>query len=345
MDKHLQSFIAGLPKCELHLHLEGSFEPEHMFEMARRNQVEIPYSSIEELKKAYQFANLQEFLDIYYAGAQVLLHEADFEELTWRYMQRVHAENTRHVEVFFDPQTHTDRGVAFATAIGGILKGLERARTELGMSASLIMSFLRHLSEKAAFATLEKARPWRAHILGVGLDSSELGNPPSKFERVFAKAREEGYLLMAHAGEEGPADYIREALDLLKVHRIDHGNRCMDDDLLVAELSRKQVPLTLCPLSNEKLQVCPDLSKHPLKNMIKVNLLVSIHSDDPAYFGGYMNANYLAMAEALDLNKDEIIDLAKNAFRSSFLEEAQKEEYLAEVEAYARRFSEKGMSV
>lgn len=336
MSDSIQQFIEGLPKVELHLHIEGTFEPELMFEIARRNGIALKYDSVDDLKAAYQFNNLQEFLDIYYEGAGVLIEERDFYDLTMAYLKRVHAENVKHVEIFFDPQTHTERGVAFSTVIDGIYRALEDGKRELGISFGLIMSFLRHLSEEAAFETLEQGLAYKDRIIGVGLDSSELGNPPSKFQRVFAKAKEEGFLLMAHAGEEGPAAYIWEALDLLHVDRIDHGNRSLDDDKLVQRLQRSQMALTLCPLSNEKLQVCPDLRKHPAREMLQKGLLATIHSDDPAYFGGYMNANYTALAKALELSKDEIIMLAQNAVKASFLDPSAKESLLAEIREYAK---------
>jgi adenosine deaminase len=336
-----KAFIEGLPKAELHLHIEGSFEPELMFEIAARNGLSLSYPSVEALKAAYDFNNLQEFLDIYYAGANVLLTEADFYDLTKAYLKRMHSENVKHVEVFFDPQTHTERGIAFEAVAEGILKALEDGQREYGISSHLIMSFLRHLSEEDAFKTLNEGLAYKNKIIGVGLDSSELGNPPSKFERVFAKAADEGFLLMAHAGEEGPASYIWEALDLLHVDRIDHGNRCLDDMDLVDELVQSQVALTLCPLSNQKLQVCPDLSKHPVKKMLDLGLLATIHSDDPAYFGGYMNANYLAVADALQLTEDDVVQLAINGFEASFLDETDKAKWIGEVKGYRNRFANK----
>ncbi len=336
MSTALQQFIEGLPKVELHLHIEGTFEPELMFEIARRNGIVLKYASVDDLRAAYQFNNLQEFLEIYYEGAGVLIEERDFYDLTMAYLKRVHAENVKHVEIFFDPQTHTERGIAFSTVIDGIYRALEDGQRELGISFGLIMSFLRHLREEAAFETLEQGLAYKDRIIGVGLDSSELGNPPSKFQRVFAKAKEEGFLLMAHAGEEGPAAYIWEALDLLRVDRIDHGNRSLDDEQLVRRLQQSQIALTLCPLSNEKLQVCPDLRKHPAREMLQKDLLATIHSDDPAYFGGYMNANYTALAEALELSKDEIVKLAQNAVKASFMDAGAKESLLAEIEVYAK---------
>ncbi|MFT5620294.1 MAG: adenosine deaminase, partial [Flavobacteriaceae bacterium] len=282
----LLKIIQGIPKAELHLHIEGSFEPELMFEIAKRNNITLDYDSIESLKKAYKFNNLQEFLDIYYTGAQVLIHEQDFYDLTWAYLSKVHSQNVMHVEIFFDPQTHTDRGIEFDVVIKGIYKALERAKKELNISFKLIMSYLRHLSEEEAFKTLESSLPYKDWIDGVGLDSSELGNPPSKFIKVFEASAQHGYKLVAHAGEEGPADYIWEALNLLNVVRIDHGNRCLTDDVLVKKLIDENIPLTLCPLSNIALKVIQKMEDHPVARMLDKGILATIHSDDPAYFGG-----------------------------------------------------------
>ncbi len=330
----LEKFINGIPKAELHLHIEGTFEPEMMFEIARRNNKEIPYSSVAELKNAYSFNNLQEFLDIYYAGAEVLIKEEDFYDLTWAYLKKVNEQNVFHVEIFFDPQTHTDRGVEFQTVIKGVYRALKAGEEKLGISFRLIMSFLRHLDESSAFKTLEQALPYIEWIDGVGLDSSELGNPPSKFERVFKKAREEGFLTVAHAGEEGPSEYIWEALNLLKVVRIDHGNRALDDDKLVKRLAESKMPLTLCPLSNLELKVIKNLEEYPLIEMMEKDLLVTIHSDDPAYFGGYMNENYYQVAKAINLTKSQIAELAKNSFKASWLKQSQKETMLQKIEDY-----------
>ena len=332
MIQNIQAFIHSLPKAELHLHLEGSFEPELMFEIAKRNEVSIPFKSVEEVKDAYKFNNLQEFLDIYYAGANVLLEEQDFFDLTWAYLIQVASENVKHVEVFFDPQTHTDRGVPFSNVINGIQRALNKGESELGVSFKLIMSFLRHLDEASAFKTLEEAMPYKDLIAAVGLDSSELGNPPSKFERVFAEARKRGFKAVAHAGEEGPAEYIWEALDLLKVIRIDHGNRCLDDDKLVARLVKEQIPLTICPLSNLELKVVHNLKDHPLKTLMDKGLMATIHSDDPAYFGGYMDANYLAVAHALNLSPNNLAQLAKNSFTASWLPQTEKDKYITEID-------------
>ena len=332
-------FIKGIPKAELHLHIEGSFEPELMFQIAKRNNVEIPYKSVEEVKAAYAFDNLQDFLDIYYAGAGALMVEQDFYDLTWAYLEKVHSQNVIHTEIMFDPQTHTDRGIPFGTVIIGISNALREAEAKFGMTTKLIMSFLRHLSEAEAFKTLEEAMPYKKLITAVGLDSSELGNPPSKFQQVFAKAEAEGFLTVAHAGEEGPAEYVWEALDLLNVSRVDHGNNSLDDEILVQELVDRKMPLTVCPLSNLKLQVVKDLKKHPLREMLQKGLLATINSDDPAYFGGYMNANYIEVAEALSLTKEEVCQLTKNAFEASFLNENQKKDMIARVEDYCKENS------
>ncbi len=330
----LKSIIQGIPKVELHLHIEGSFEPELMFEIAKRNNITLAYDSIDSLKKAYKFNNLQEFLDIYYTGAQALIKEQDFYDLTWAYLKKVHSQNVVHVEVFFDPQTHTDRGVDFDVVINGIYRALEKARSEFNMSFRLIMSYLRHLSEEEAFETLESSLPYKNWIDGVGLDSSELGNPPSKFVNVFKASAEHGYKLVAHAGEEGPVEYIWEALNLLNVDRIDHGNRCLDDDKLVHFLVEKNMGLTLCPLSNLELKVIQNMEEHPVLKMLEKGLLATIHSDDPAYFGGYMNENYYETAKALRLNEDHLMQLAINAFEASWLSSEDKQQHISEVKNY-----------
>jgi len=329
----LHELIERLPKAELHLHIEGSFEPELMFEIARRNKIEIPFASVEDIRKAYQFGNLQDFLDIYYVGMNVLQTEQDFFDLTHAYLKRAHADNVRHVEIFFDPQGHTDRGVAFETAIDGISRALTQAEIDWGMSHELIMCFLRHLSEEAAFETLEMAKPHLDKICGVGLDSSENGFPPSKFEHVFASARDLGLKLVAHAGEEGPPAYVYEALDLLKVDRIDHGNRALEDDKLVQRLVDEQMTLTVCPLSNLKLGGVKNLSDHPLKRMLGLGLRAMVNSDDPAYFGGYVNQNYRETADAIGLTEDEIIQLAKNSFLGSFLPDEQIARHILAIDA------------
>ena len=331
----LNAFIAGLPKAELHLHLEGSFEPELMFAIAQRNKVAIPFKSVAEVKAAYAFSNLQDFLDIYYAGAQVLLHEQDFYDMTLAYLARVAADGVRHVEVFFDPQTHTDRGVPFDTVMKGIAAALDEGRARLSITSRLILCFLRHLSEDAALATFAEAAPWLDRIAGVGLDSSEVGHPPAKFTRVYAAAREAGLKLVAHAGEEGPPPYVWEALDLLHVYRIDHGNNSLQDPRLVARLVAEQMTLTVCPLSNLKLCVVKDLKDHPLRRMLQLGLRATVNSDDPAYFGGYVNDNFRAVTAALDLTKDELVTLANNSFLGSFLGDGEKAAHLAAIDAYA----------
>jgi len=307
-----------------------------MFAIAKRNRIDIPYQSAEDVRAAYRFSNLQDFLDIYYAGASVLLTEEDFYDLTRAYLKRVAADNVRHVEVFFDPQTHTGRGVAFATVIDGICKALKDGEKEFGITSKLILSFLRHLSEEEAFKTFKQAGPYLDRFVGVGLDSSEKGHPPSKFARVFAAAREAGLKLVAHAGEEGPPDYVWEALDILKVDRIDHGNRSLEDPLLVERLVKEGMTLTVCPLSNLKLCVVKDLKQHPLKKMLDLGLNATINSDDPAFFGGYVGENFAAVTAALALSKAELVTLAKNSFTGSFLSEAEKAAHLAAIEAAAR---------
>ena len=329
---NITEYIKKIPKAELHLHIEGTFEPELMFEIAQRNKVEIPYQSVEEVKKAYQFSCLQDFLDIYYAGASVLLYERDFYDLTMAYFAHCAEENVVHTEIMFDPQTHTKRGVSFETVINGIQKAREDAKEKYGISSLLIMSYLRHLSEEDAFETLEQSLPYKHLIKAVGLDSSEKGNPPSKFQKVFEASVKEGYVPVAHAGEEGPAEYIWEALDLLKIARIDHGNNCLTDEVLVKRLVDEKIALTVCPLSNLELKVVDDLKYHPLKKMLNLGLKATVNSDDPAYFGGYMNANFLQTAEALDLTQEEIKTLVKNSFEYSLLSEEEKAKYLADVE-------------
>ena len=330
----INNFIEGIPKAELHLHIEGTFEPELMFKIAQRNNIPIDYNSIDELKKAYNFNNLQEFLDMYYAGAKVLIHIQDFYDLTWAYLTKVHEQNLIHTEIFFDPQTHTDRGVSFNTVIQGIHSALEDGKEKLGISSKLIMCFLRHLDEAAAFETLNQALPYKNWIAGVGLDSSEMGHPPSKFERVFSKAREEGFITVAHAGEDGPAEYVWEAINLLKVSRIDHGNQSLDDDQLIKHIAEKQIPLTVCPLSNLELKVVNDLKDHPLMKLMEAGIMVTINSDDPAYFGGYVNENYACIASALNLSKKQITELAKNSIKSSFLPDGDKEKIIMQIEEY-----------
>lgn len=329
----IAALVARLPKAELHLHLEGSLEPELMFDLAQRNGIAIPYASVEEIRAAYEFSNLQDFLDIYYVGMNVLQTVEDFYDLTRAYLERVHADNVRHVEVFFDPQGHTDRGIAFETVIDGITRALDDAETEWGMTHKLILCFLRHLSEEAAFETLEQAMPHLDRIDGVGLDSSEMGHPPSKFARVFAKAGELGLKRVAHAGEEGPPEYVYEALDVLKVDRLDHGNRSLEDKALVDRLVTEQMTLTVCPLSNLRLCGVERLEDHPMKRMLELGLRATCNSDDPAYFGGYVNDNYVRTAEAVGLTADDIVELARNSFRGSFLEPAEIERRLKEIDA------------
>jgi len=320
---------AAIPKAELHIHIEGSLEPELIFALAQRNGLSLPYASVEALRKAYAFTNLQTFLDIYYAGASVLLHEADFHDMAWAYFLRAKADNVVHAELFFDPQTHTARGVPMATVIQGLASACAKAQAELGISAELILCFLRHLSEEDAFATLEAALPWREHFIGVGLDSSEVGHPPSKFSRVFARCRGLGLRVVAHAGEEGPPAYIWEALNDLKTERIDHGVRSLEDPALVAELARRRTPLTVCPLSNLKLCVVGDLRDHPMKRLLDAGLCAMVNSDDPAYFGGYMNANFVQTVQALDLSREDVITLARNSFEASFVSDARRAELMA----------------
>ena len=321
----IEKYIKNIPKAELHVHIEGTFEPELMFEIAQRNNIKIKYNSVDELKKAYDFNNLQEFLDIYYSGASVLIKEQDFYDMTWAYMEKLHSQNVLHAEIFFDPQTHTDRGVQFSTVITGIHKALLNAEKKFGITTKLIMCFLRHLDEDQAFKTLGQSIEFKDWITAVGLDSSEVGHPPSKFERVFKKAIDEGFLTVAHAGEEGPPEYVWEALNLLNVTRVDHGNRALEDNTLVQLLAQKQIPLTVCPLSNFKLRVVDKLENHPLKMMMDKNLLVTINSDDPSYFGGQLNDNYLKLAKELNLNTTDIYQLAKNSFTASFLSDSEKQ--------------------
>lgn len=324
-------YINSVPKVELHLHIEGSFEPELMFEIAKRNNIKIPYESIEEVKKAYQFSNLQDFLDIYYAGANVLIKEEDFYDLTMAYFKHCAEENIVHTEIMFDPQTHTKRGVEFSTVINGIQRAREDAEKNYGISSLLIMSYLRHLSEEDAFETLVQSLPYKHLIKAVGLDSSEMGNPPSKFEKVFAASVKEGYIPVAHAGEEGPAEYIWEALDLLKIARIDHGNNCLTDPKLVERLVQEKMALTVCPLSNTALRNVDKIENHPLKKMLDLGLKATVNSDDPAYFGGYLTQNYLACIDALDLSVEDLKTLVRNSFEYSFLPENVKQEWISKL--------------
>lgn len=338
LDPDLDRFIAGLPKAELHIHIEGSLEPELMFALAKRNGVALLFADVEAVRAAYRFSNLQDFLDIYYEGARVLLTPEDFHDLAAAYFARLAADGGRHAEIFFDPQTHTDRGVPFATAAEGLFSAMAEAERDHGITSRLILCFLRHLPEEAAFAVLADAEPYLDRIAAVGLDSSELGHPPEKFERVFAAARARGLKTVAHAGEEGPPEYVRQALDLLGVSRIDHGNRALEDEGLTRRLAAERIPLTVCPLSNEKLCVSPDLAAHPIKRMLDLGLCATINSDDPAYFGGYLNANYVAAARGVGLTREELAELARNSFRGAFLPEAERARHVAEIDAYADAF-------
>ena len=332
-ESDLDAFITGLPKAELHLHIEGSLEPEQMFAFARRNRIQIPFASVEELRGAYSFTRLQDFLDIYYQGAEVLRTEEDFHDLALAYFARAHADGVVHAEIFFDPQTHTDRGLPFRVAADGLLAGMAEAEAKFGISSGLILCFLRHLDESAAFATLQAAEPWLDRIIGVGLDSSETGHPPEKFARVFAAAGAEGLKRVAHAGEEGPPDYVREALDLLHIDRLDHGNRALEAPDLVTRLAREGMTLTVCPLSNLKLCVVPDIAAHPIPTMLGLGLRATVNSDDPAYFGGYLADNYRAIAPLV--NKADLATLARNSFLGSFLPDAAVTRHLRAIDAFA----------
>ena len=328
----IDALIKRLPKCELHIHIEGSLEPELMLALARRNGVRLKYESVDAVRQAYRFRNLQDFLDIYYQGMSVLITEQDFYDLAFAYLQRAHVDNVRHVEMFFDPQGHTARGIAFGTVIGGLHRAIADAERQLGVRASLIMCFLRHLDEADAEQTLDSALAFKDKIVGIGLDSSETGNPPSKFKHVFRRAHEAGFFLTAHAGEEGPPSYVWEALDVLGVGRIDHGNRSLQDQTLVGRLARERMALTVCPLSNLRLRVVPDLKLHPLRQMMEKDLVVTVNSDDPAYFGGYVNDNYRAVSDALSLGRDEIVAIVRNGFQASLMTKSEKDAALAEVD-------------
>lgn len=335
MSSSLIALADNLPKAELHMHLEGSLEPELMFSLARRNGVSLPYENEDDLRMAYNFNNLQEFLDLYYSGMSVLITEQDFYDLTWAYLERSHQDNVIHTEVFFDPQAHLERGVSFRTQFNGIYRALTDGHEKLGISFCLIMSFLRHLSEESAFETLELATPYLDRIDGIGLDSSEMGHPPEKFERVFAKCRDLGLLVTAHAGEEGPPDYVWQAIEQLEIQRIDHGNRALEDENLTALIAKKELTLTVCPLSNKRLRVVDDLSKHPLPAMLAKGLKVTINSDDPAYFGGYVNDNFHAIIESLDLTSEQILEMVRNSFTGSWMTEKEKTVALKRVNAVA----------
>lgn len=330
MDTRKQ-LIADLPKAELHIHIEGSLEPELMFQLAQRNGISLPFADVEAIRAAYQFDCLQDFLDLYYQGMSVLMTEQDFHDLTWAYLLRCQADHVVHTEIFFDPQGHTGRGISFATCFEGIWSALVKGERELGITSRVIMCFLRHLDEDSAFATLEEARPFLDRIAGVGLDSSEVGHPPRNFYRVFEKAGDLGLKRVAHAGEEGPPEYVYEALDGLKVDRIDHGNRSLEDTALVATLAQRVIPLTVCPQSNLRLAVVRNMAEHPIRRMLAAGLKATVNSDDPAYFGGYINDNFNALVDAVDLGREEIIELVNNSFTASFLDQAAIDRHLAEV--------------
>ena len=331
MNDQIIEFIKKVPKAELHLHIEGTLEPEHMFEIAKRNNVSIPYKNVEEVKSAYNFKNLDSFLNIYYQGSKVLIHEKDFFDLTWAYILKCKEDNIVHTEIFFDPQSHLDRGISFDIVINGISKALDKANLEFGLTSKIIMCFLRHLDEESGFKVLDQALKYKNKIVGVGLDSSELGNPPKKFEKLFQKARDEGFLTVAHAGEEGPPEYIWDSINLLKVKRIDHGVQSLKDEKLVNLLIKEQIPLTVCPLSNIKLCVFDKIENHNLKKMLNKGLRVMVNSDDPAYFGGYLNKNLTETQLALDLSLEEIKTLIINSFKSSFLKDDKKKEWIDKI--------------
>ena len=337
MSTLVTQLIDTLPKAELHLHIEGTLEPDMMLALAKRNNVELPYATVEDVRAAYQFDNLQDFLDVYYLGMSVLIEERDFHDLTWAYLTKVHADGLTHCEIFFDPQAHMERGIAFETALAGITSALEQAHKELDISSKLIMCFLRHLSEEEAFDTLACACKHKDHIFAVGLDSSEQGHPPEKFERVFKEAHQQGFTAVAHAGEEGPPENVANALDLLGVSRIDHGNSALNDPALTKRLADQRTPLTMCPISNLRLKAIPDLSQAPVKKALNAGLLVTVNSDDPSYFGGYLNDNYRAVAHALTLTEADVVTLAKNSFAASFLEDREKQEQLDKVERQVER--------
>jgi len=327
-------FIRGLPKAELHLHIEGSLEPELMLSLAEKNGIKLPYETLADIEAAYHFDDLQSFLDLYYMGAGVLIHEQDFYDLMWRYMLRCKEENIVHTEMMFDPQTHTDRGISFETVLNGFCRAMDDAKEQWGQSSELIMCFLRHLSEEEAIATLVAALPFKEEIKAVGLDSSEVGHPPEKFQRVFKMAADAGFLRVAHAGEEGPAQYIRDAMSLLGVQRIDHGVRCVDDESLVAELAESRMPLTVCPLSNVRLCVYESMKQHPILNLLSKGVCVTVNSDDPSYFGGYLCENFEALARDLGMTRDQAITLARNSFEASFLDAANKLRFTSMLDAY-----------
>ena len=330
-------FIRNLPKAELHVHIEGTFEPELMLSIAQRNGITLPFATVDEARDAYRFSNLQDFLDIYYQGVAVLLTEQDFRDLTCAYLDRMADQTVRHVEVFFDPQAHTARGVPFHVVVNGITAGVRYGLRQHGITSRLIMCFLRHLDETEALATFEQAKPYRHSIHAVGLDSSEVGNPPRKFARVFAAARDAGFACVAHAGEEGPADFVREAVDILRVQRVDHGNRVLEDRTLTAELAKRRIPLTVCPLSNHRLGLVDSLAHHPLPEFLERGLMVTLNSDDPAYFGGYVNENYQAVQDHLDIDDATLASMARNSFHAAFIGTERRNTLLAELDAYLSR--------
>ncbi|AEP28233.1 adenosine deaminase [Brumicola nitratireducens] len=332
----LKQLIQQLPKAELHLHIEGTLEPELMWRLAKKHDIALPFSSVEAIQEAYQFNNLQSFLDLYYQGADVLRDEDDFFELMWAYLCQCQQQNIVHTEIMFDPQTHTERGIGYNVFMPGFAKAIEKAKAELGVSVYLILSFLRHLSEDSAIQTLQEAKPFYSMITAVGLDSSELGNPPSKFTRAFAQAASQGFKLVAHAGEEGPPEYVWEAINLLKVDRIDHGVRSIEDPILMAYLKEHQVPLTVCPLSNLKLCVVDDISQHNIVDLLNDGLRVMVNSDDPSYFGGYLNENFFALVDKLSLNKEDAVKLISNSFSASFLPDKQKQIWLTRIQQIAQ---------
>ncbi|MBE9143715.1 adenosine deaminase [Planktothrix mougeotii LEGE 06226] len=337
----MTEFIQQIPKAELHIHIEGSLEPEFMLNFAERNQIKLPFASVEEIQQAYQFKDLQSFLDLYYLGSRVLLTEQDFYDLTWAYLEKVACQNVRHTEIFFDPQTHTQRGIPFEVVLSGIDQALQAGQKKLGISSRLMLCFLRHLSPESAMEILKQAIPYRDQIIAVGLDSSEKGYPPSLFKTVFEVARNLGFLTVAHAGEEGPPEYIWQAINGLKVSRIDHGVRCIEDQNLVEYLKEKQIPLTVCPLSNVKLKVFPTLQHHNLKTLLALGLCVTVNSDDPAYFGGYILENFIETQSALNFSFQEIYQLAKNSFLASFLGEQEKQNRIDELDQFMQQFTQK----
>jgi adenine deaminase len=335
---HLHRFISAMPKAELHVHIEGTLEPEMMLTLARRNGVALPHADVEAIRQAYQFGSLQDFLDLYYTGMSVLRSREDFFDLAYAYLEKVAAQNVTHAEIFFDPQAHADRGVAFDTVLSGLTDALDKAQRDFAITSKLIMCFLRHLPEERAFDTLRQACRCKDHIFGVGLDSTEKSHPPSQFARVFAEARREGFVPVAHAGEEGPPSYVTEAVDILQVRRIDHGNRALEDAALTARIARERIPLTVCPLSNRALQSCPDLTRHPLRQMLAAGIVATVNSDDPAYFGGYVNENFIVIQQALGLTELEIAALARNSFIASFLPDTEKSAALERFDAFQAKW-------